>query len=82
LVLELSTNDKVEHRADPKVFAIEAHGRVVCPALPLNEKDQRLAKGVPYINGDVVVGSGHQLRIMVAVAVPWRATSIGAVRRM
>jgi hypothetical protein len=76
LVLELSTKDKVKHQADPKGFAIEAYDRLVCATLPLNEKDQRLAEDVPNISGDVVIGSGHQLRIMVAVAVPWRGTSI------
>jgi hypothetical protein len=58
LVRELSTNDKVEHEADLKGFAIEAHDRFVCAALPLNEKDQRLAKGVPYIIRNATVGSG------------------------
>jgi hypothetical protein len=61
LVRELSTNDKVEHEADLKGFAIEAHNRFVCAALPLNEKDQRLTKGVPNIIRNAAVGSGHQL---------------------
>jgi hypothetical protein len=36
----------------------------------LNEKDQRLAKGVANVIRNVAVGSGHQLRITLAAAVP------------
>jgi hypothetical protein len=75
LARELSTNDKVEHEADPKGFAIEAHDRFVCAALPLNEKDQRLAKGVPNIIRNAMVGSGLGYIMLGAVA-PWRSISI------
>jgi hypothetical protein len=67
-----SLNDKVNTELDPKGFAIKDHDRL-----------RRRATGSPISASPktTAVGSGHQLRIMIAVAIPQRAISIWAVHR-